>query len=71
MNQKAILILERYDILLRNLGLYRSFSKSQNNAAARTYSCPKFNTGVGVTKPISPVPLFSQFFIIVKTHFNG
>ena len=26
--------------------------------------------GVGVTKPISSVPLFSQFFIIVKTHFN-
>ena len=26
--------------------------------------------GVGVTKPISSVPLFSQFFIIVKTYFS-
>ena len=26
--------------------------------------------GVGVTKPISSVPLFSQMFCIVKTHFN-
>ena len=27
--------------------------------------------GVGVTKPTSSVPLFSQFFIIVKTYFNS
>ena len=26
--------------------------------------------GVGVTKPIFSVPLFSQFFIIAKAHFN-
>ena len=26
--------------------------------------------GVGVTKPISSVPLFSEFFSIVKTHVN-
>ena len=26
--------------------------------------------GVGVTKPISSVPLFSEFFSIVKTHFR-
>ena len=27
-------------------------------------------SGVGVTKPISSVPLFSQIFCIVKTHFT-
>ena len=27
-------------------------------------------TGVGVTKAISSVPLFSQIFIIVKTHLK-
>ena len=26
--------------------------------------------GVGVAKQISSVPLFSQFFIFVKAHFN-
>ena len=27
-----------------------------------------YGTGVGVTKPISSVPLFSDFFSIIKTH---
>ena len=27
-------------------------------------------TGVGVTKPISPFPLFSQFFTFVEIHFR-
>ena len=30
----------------------------------------QLNPGVGVTKPISSVPLFSQIFFFVKTHFN-
>ena len=40
-----------------------------------TYDCPHswenntfWRPGVGVTKPISSVPLFSEFFSVIKTH---
>ena len=36
----------------------------------RCNRCRPWQPAVGVTKPISSVPLFSQFFIIVKTYFK-
>ena len=32
--------------------------------------CSAYSSGVGVTKPISSVPLFSEFFSIIKTHVS-
>ena len=40
-------------------------------SCVRNESKQKYNdSGVGVIKPISSVPLFSDFFSIVKKHFS-
>ena len=42
----------------------------QTMSNARRQEFTDGRPGVGVTKPISPVPLFSSFFQFVKTYVN-
>ena len=47
-------------------GKYAGVTSIDYESVGKTAGCP--GSGVGGTKPISSVPLFSEFFNIFKTH---
>ena len=67
----------RFSIVDANCLVLQHWDISSHNADQHLITPPRVSSylrakwsGVGVTKPISSIPLFSEFFIIMKTHLS-